>query len=378
MTRYFQPLLLAGLLLCSSTAAKADAVNDAITAEMKALATDLKPYLDKQRYKTISVGGFAAPSKVQGSAGLGLQVKLSEALTGLGYSIDSANYEVEIRGEYRPLVEEHAFGASILIKLYDEFGTPLFELEGNIKEEVQYERELFGTEAVPQLFGLPVETKPTADYSTRSQEYKDAYKNPQFHINGCVIANSDKSPYAIEVLVKRNGEYVPVTPETKTSLQLPFAPIQKQEVYAVRLINNSQYEAAVDLTIDGLSSFTFGEQTPKPNFWLVPAGKSVLVRGWMINDKDTFEFKVVDFPETAVAKTGLKTHPSIGLIQASFSAAWIVDKDNPNKYKPTDEESSRGTGFGDKIENKIERVQRAVGHPRENIVVRYERAPQDT
>ena len=40
---------------------------------------------------------------------------------------------------------------------------------------------------------------------------------------------------------------------------LPFVEISRDEIYEIRLINNSPLEAAVQITIDGLSTFAFSE-----------------------------------------------------------------------------------------------------------------------
>ena len=113
-------------------------------------------------------------------------------------------------------------------------------------------------------------------------------------------------------------------------------PIEKNEVYGVRLVNESSYDAAVALSIDGVDSFQFSEIQPQPRFWVVPAKTKVEILGWHVTREKSLEFKVVDFPDTAAAKVKLKPSAEIGLITACFSAAWQSDSD-----KPSDEAGDR-------------------------------------
>ena len=72
-------------------------------------------------------------------------------------------------------------------------------------------------------------------------------------------------------------------------------PIQRHQVYAVKVVNESGYEAAVDLRIDGLNMFIFGEEkdpkTGEAKFrYIVLHPKSyALVRGWYVTNNDSDE-----------------------------------------------------------------------------------------
>ena len=49
-----------------------------------------------------------------------------------------------------------------------------------------------------------------------------------------------------------------------------FLKINRDEIYAVKLINDSPHDAAVTLTIDGLSVFAFSENS-NYTYWIVRA-----------------------------------------------------------------------------------------------------------
>ena len=77
---------------------------------------------------------------------------------------------------------------------------------------------------------------------------------------------------------------------------------------------------------------------------------------------------MVDFPNSAAKLLNLQPSGSIGLITASFSAAWEQDAN-----KPRDEATGRGTGFGKVIKVGTQQVPRTIGHQRDIISIRYER-----
>ena len=194
-----------------------------------------------------------------------------------------------------------------------------------------------------------------------------ALKDPRADVQGTEVRAKAGRPFALEILVKSGTGYVARKIETDAKGR-PLEPIHKDEVYGVRLINNSSHEAAVDLKIDGINNFTFSDI--KGQYWIVGPGKQIDVLGWHKSNTKTLEFKVVDFPETAAAKLNIKASASIGLITACFSASWANDS-----ARPADEPelTGRGTGFGSEIESKTEQVKRTIGQVRDTIAVRYER-----
>jgi hypothetical protein len=286
--------------------------------------------------------------------------------------LNSQDYEVEIKGDYAA-VEDDAGRLAIRItaRLYDEFGAPLVQLEGDAKAEFQ--QTAYGEENVPRLLGLNTTAAASADYSQRSELWKEAYKSPTFSAQGGQIRAAGDSPYALETLIKRGSDEAPGPIDEELSAGgKPFVAIGKGETFAVRLVNDSPLEAAVNLTIDGVSVFAFSEEATAEALWIVPAKSSVLVRGWHINSATAHEFKVVDtFADTAAARLGQTPSAQIGLISAAFSAAW-----KEGEPAPADEGQARGTGLGAVIAMKSNKIVRHVGHVRATIVVRYERPPE--
>lgn len=79
---------------------------------------------------------------------------------------------------------------------------------------------------------------------------------------------------------------------------------------------------------------------------------------------------VGSFPDTAAARLNLKPSANIGLITAAFSASWERDEDRPADEP---ELQGRGTGFGNNVNLKTEKVTRTIGQVRDVLSIRYGR-----
>jgi hypothetical protein len=158
---------------------------------------------------------------------------------------------------------------------------------------------------------------------------------------------------------------------------LAFVPLRRDEIYAVRLINRSEFEAAVMLTIDGLSVFAFREskdpKTDKPlpryTHIVVPAQGEATVFGWTINDDETDSFQIVALPKGAAAALNVKGE--IGTITASFAAAWPKGSNPPPDEGADNTRAADATGRGPRIGVRVEAVVRDIGKVRASVSVRY-------
>ncbi len=160
---------------------------------------------------------------------------------------------------------------------------------------------------------------------------------------------------------------------------------RREQEYAIRLINRSNLEMGVRLTIDGLNIFHFSElrqpatlASGKPNprkgepqydLVLVPARGEVIVPGWFRNNKKVLAFKVMEYGQTAASQFGKDDAP-VGTITATFAAVW--EKEPPSDEPPVAHGAGDdGTGFGKPKEIDAKAVQRNVGAARASVSVRY-------
>lgn len=365
--------LLSTLLFVSTVCpiAQADGLpgEDALTIEVRALAQDFAKIINKRGGGSVAVGEFSASSRIKGSAGPRVQQVLAAELEKLNITIDPDDFRFEIKGDYQSVTDKKTglLGVKLVGRLIDsDTGEPLAEKPTG--------RFVFGKETVPTMLGLNVKSKPNADAREISNAAKKALESPNVHIKTKKLSLSATSPFSIQVLVQQGSSYVArdITPDRKGR---PFVELNGTEIYAVRLINNSLHTAAVDLRVDGVSSFAFSDTGSE--FWIIDPGKQVDIKGWHRSNAKTTEFKVVDdFAESAAAKLNLKPSASTGLITVAFRAAW-----KPSDRPPSDEiqladlggRQRSATGFGDNVEFKTRQVNLVIGQLREVISVRYSR-----
>jgi hypothetical protein len=238
---------------------------------------------------------------------------------------------------------------------------------------VEFEKTTYDQATLAALFGLTFQRPSPGpggveDGRAVERALVDSFARPRAPISGARILAAPRSPYAIEILVK--GQEQPYRARTPTDDEgLAFVPIRRGEAYAVRLINNSPHEAAVSLTIDGLSMFAFSE-SKKASRIIVPAGGSTTIRGWHRTDRESNEFLVTEYAKGAAAL--LKSDPSkVGTITATFAAAWEKKRPEDEPPPPPSAPADDATGLGKKVEVKFTRVNRQVGVTRAAISVRY-------
>jgi hypothetical protein len=360
------PVLLLSLQAWTTAATRLSA-DDSLEQELRAMVEEhVRPLIEKRGAAALAVGGFTAATSVKGSAGPEIQMKLSSLLQAAGLTVDPDAYRYELSGNYLAYNDPDSglYGVKLIGRLIDaESGVTLGE----------FPRFVFGPESVPRLLGLTVSTKGSQDPQVQSVAFRQASQRPTTYLVGTQVNPSPTSPFAVELLLTDRGRRSPVPIQTDDNGR-PFAQLPQDQVYAVRLLNHADYDAAVQLTIDGINVFHFSEQQPAPKYWVVPKKQGsqpgeVLVRGWDKSADRCLEFKVVDLPASAAARVKLDVNHGIGLITATFAACWEHEQDRPRS-----EGRTRATGFGNELLDPKTLVKRHVGQVRDVITLRYQRA----
>jgi hypothetical protein len=202
--------------------------------------------------------------------------------------------------------------------------------------------------------------------SVRTGEFlfpSDIFPDPEDNVVKGDKVMDKKQKYGVQVLVNSN----PRTPYDKEGMA--YVGFQPNDIYTVRLINNSDYEATVLLKIDGLNIFAFNKD-PEPDGKVreykivVEQGKTVDVPGWYYKDGVSNAFQVTDDESKFLKSVGADS-----VITAQFAASW-TDK------KPDDEpiaKSVLGTTQGPPVNHPgWARVERTVGRVRATVSVFYE------
>jgi hypothetical protein len=330
--------------------------------ELSKIAQQVSAFLRHYGNSTVAVGQFTCPPQLSASAGPGISKMLAEDLIESGIVVKRLA-DLGIKGEYRLAIQNGPDGPEAQIKGVVE------NLSG--KQLYSFSRNVKGTAALVSLFGLTVDLPASETDEARNQRIVASLKQPQTHLKSARISAGTKSPYAIEVLVQSGDQYQPRTPTNSDGLA--FVKIDRDEIYAVRLINDSDEDAAVTLTIDGLTMFAFSEHR-EYSYVIIPRRRHGLIKGWHITNERTDSFQVTAYSKSAVAEL-LPNSSEVGTITAAFAAAWP-----PSAPPPTDERGSRSTlrganatGRGPSVETKYQVLERFTGVIRATVSVRYTR-----
>lgn len=351
-----------------------------IQKELVDVAKSIAGVLSQRNENRIAVGQFTGPSRMPSSSGPAIAKALSDELGKLGIMV-SRRAPLEVKGDYLAVVNERNRGPAALLKgrMLDATGTVVYEFEKGFSNDA----------TVAALFGLTVEIPPNESPRETRKRLRESIDEPKATISSGAppsdlppaealpvekpaVANTrlsagSGSPYQIEVLVKTPKGYEP-RPLTDDE-GLAFAPIQKEETYAIRIYNNSPYDAAVTVSVDGLNLFSFSENPAYKQLGIVILGakSSGTIYGWHRTNETSDSFLVTEYSKSAAAE--LKQTADLGTITCSFCAAWPQGTE-----PPPDELVKRGdtaTGRGASVAAKYQEVARQIGRMRAACSIRY-------
>jgi hypothetical protein len=350
---------------------------------MASVAEALKQFLEGKGHDSIAVGAFTGPARLASSGGSGLKRALAEELKKVGIRVDR-NAKFEIKLDYSG-AEDRKTTLTVLALNFRVLD------QRTSHQETGVSRSIFDLATIAAILGTTAQIPPVADEKTRDDALRKGMEEPPFALAGSRVSTPG-SPYAVEVLVKSRGEFRPRPAELVDGLA--FVPIKRDEIYAIRLINDSPHDAAVTISIDGLSAFTFSEVKdpksgrPRYTHFIVPKretkdGKQVggdgIVMGWHIKDSgadSTDSFQVMEYAKSAHAEMGTSPGDAdIGTITATFAAAWPKGTpppaDEPDAASRNHARSGDATGRGPKVGVEYKPVDRELGVVRAAISVRY-------
>ncbi len=336
-----------------------------VEEQLATIAEKLAEFLKTDKNQSVSVGRFGCPKTLGVNAGPGLVKALHQELNRHGIKVQrGAEYGVE--GEYTLLDEHPKEGvpaARISAKLVDRSGAVKTQVDLYV-EKAQDIAVLFGATAeVNYEFGEPDPLMVLHDRIVEPQV--------DVEIGTTRVAATPESLYAVEVLIAEGADYSPRSPEDQNGQA--FVPIQRDEIYAVRLINDSDQDAAATLSIDGLNMFVFSEN-PHYRYVIVPAKSHGVIKGWHRTNEITEAFKVTEFAGAAVAELGADD-ADLGVITVAFSQAWSKNSPPTREYQQMLARRGEvlGTGRGPSLEQRFEVVERTIGPLQTVISVRYTR-----
>lgn len=327
------------------------------------VAREVAQFVKRYGEESVFVESFAGPEALKASAGPGIALALSEDLIGRGIK-HTQSAALKIRGEFQLVAQQDTGDPAARIKgaVVDATGKALFRFSRDVRDEG----------ALAALFGATAELPPDKGEAARAKILRASIESPKVTIRESRVAAGPGSPYGVEIRVAAGDGWEPRA--VKDEAGMAFVAVRRDETYAVELVNDSDEDAAVTLTIDGLNLFAFSNNR-NYNYVIISKKSRGLIKGWHRTNVDSDSFKVTEYAKGAAASIGADPS-STGTITARFAAAW--PKDGP---RPSDERSMiamRGqadaTGRGPSVEAKYREVERKVGVVRASVSVRYSKA----
>lgn len=364
-----RPLSTVIVLALATLLAPSTCHGDEMENKFDGLAKSLAGLLMQKGMKSVAVGEFTGPAALRSSAGPAIGQALIDAL-GVHKIKSDEESALEIRGEY--FVVEGDAGGSMTLKL--KFA--VVDTTQGREEIAKPEIDLFDAVTVARLTGA------TGDLSGKTNREKsrkvlNQIKSPSVKI---IRGGRPKSrieapgqPYAVEIQVKGNDGY---TPRDASDVRgRAVVELERDEVFAVRLINDSPIAAAVELCIDGVNVFSL-HRDPELRVarYIIPPRSDILVKGYASSNNEGNEFLVAGLDAPVDGRLLPKGSPKIGTITAMFSASWRKG-DAPPEDEPDDDLALGGDDKrvipGARFDQKIEKVPFEIGRPRAQVAVRY-------
>jgi hypothetical protein len=353
-------------------------------AGMKALADNIQRQLSTQGLNTVAVKGFEGPAGA--SASSGIAKALSDQLAALTPKVDTAtgpgNWSVA--GNFFVDQNKTSGKAEIFIEstLKTPQGRPHAKLLTPIITSDSETLTMFGVTATLPTQVTPEQAAAGKDLAeVRSEAVVQAIDKPQVTVEApaaaapaapgappavpSVVKPTPQSPFAMEVLI--GGKPIAGAVEDGAA----FVAIPRDAIYEIRLINNSDDDVGVTLTIDGINTLAFS-QTPgfkELGKWVIGRRSSGLIRGWHIQGPISKSFKVMDYGESAAAK--FAATKDIGTITAVFCGAFVGPLPPNEQALLKGAKGQDATGFGPDVEQKFAPVVRSYGADRAAISIRY-------
>jgi len=343
--------------------AQADEEGD-INDELATVAKQLSAFLKRSDKNVVTVGQFTSPPQLHSTAGPGIANILTEELIKRGVEVKPLA-DLGVKGEYRLLAKEGPRG-------------PWAQIKGDVqdaagKRRFSFTRHVRGEATLCYLFGLTVDLPASENEEARGRRLLKSVTAPQTFVRLSRVSAGEGRPYAVQVLVKEGDQYLPRAPAENNGLA--FVKIKRGEIFAVELINDSDQDSAVTLSVDGLNMFAFSKNTDY-SYVIVPRRSRGQILGWHITNQRSDAFQVTEYAKSAVAQL-LPNSSAVGTITTTFAAAWPREASPPRDEPETQLALVRGrdaTGRGPSVEANYRVVERVVGRVRSSVSVRYTRS----
>jgi hypothetical protein len=366
-----------GLLLAAPVARASEEKRQDLRAAVADLAKSIKDVAKVESQPAVRIGRFTSSGEGLDSsnAGDGISTLLAEALG------DFVNPKavLEVKGDYFFNNDTAVAAVKVIVIAVRVVNT---ENRKVVKEGLPLEAIIRANGDIAKVLNFTGRLDENGNYEERNkdlqkqQEKKAVFIHPD---DRTLISSRKESDYAVQVRVKpqTGGAFQARSAEEKGGQA--FVPIEKGEVYEVRLLNYATHEAAITLSVDGIDNFHFTEEraSGKPRFshWILPPAKDgkpgeTTVFGWhktlgtAEKPGQVLSFLVTEHGQGAAAKFPTLAQGKVGTITVAFARSFP---------EGTTRSAGAETGFGPPREVKQQAVKRVIDPPHDFVTVRYTR-----
>jgi len=361
------------------------------------LCVQLKKYFEnKPASLKIGVGQFASTPDLDANYSNGIKNTITVELKNIGFIVDSkAPYYLEGKYSKIPSGDKGSYSVKFSLSLIDSSSQEsLTQFPIRIDDYVDVAQALGVTAGLGKEDSIPLppsgEVKSEKYIESREKYVEASLPNleernkkvaeysvtPKFYLNKDLdlIRANESSSYGIKILVKYGQQYKAI-PIRKNDEGRPFVDLKKGDIYKIELVNDSKYEAAAKVLIDGLNTFSFSDEKdpdtnyPLHNYHIIDKHEKSVVDGWEKNSERVYEF-LTDTYGKDNQQYNLKPVHETGIITVSFSVSY--EKNNRPSFIPGTLNSSKfETVRGNEVNSKTASVKREIGPVIDIISIRY-------
>jgi hypothetical protein len=337
-----------------------------LKAAIQTLANAVKQVVEEEKQEAVAIGDFTGPASLDSNFGPGLKNLLAHELGNQKVPVNrKAN--LSVKGRYAPITDEKD-KKQMAVRLTVEV------LDSREERRAEFKADVRDNTDIARMAGLTASLPANGTKRSRNEEIQNAREKPTVHVQGSVIKAKANSAFSVELLVGNQPR--PASMKDGEA----FVDIRRDEIYAVKVTNHSDREAAVTLTIDGLDVFSFSDdidaetKRPKFSFYIVPPKSAILINGWHKTSDPKRSDNVLSFLVTEYGKgaaSAAKSTGEVGVMTLTFAFAGEHPEDLP--AEETKSAAGNETGFGPPRSEKFETVKRNIGVVRDVVTVRYTR-----
>lgn len=342
---------------------------DPLPYEMGLIAEQIKEKIPGEKSISIREPAYTSDYKTA-TGGIAMTKYLRDALVKRANLTIDPKAPVTVSGTFDLVKDRSKLNFKINTVLRDKADNPIGEIKKSVGVSTDFVAKIFNAPAGDMFARFPALKDPQQRLEAVVAAVVDDVKSPKTFIKGSKVSAAANSKYLVEILVENKlNELKEVDPKDKDGSGMPYVAMKPDDIYKVKIYNNSDREIAAQVCIDGLSMFAYQEGGKKFNFVIIKGNSHFTVPGWYATQKKSYAFKVRETDASQAPSDLNKSLGELSTITVAFHLCWEGDQG------PKDEPATAAleTTRGNPIDFPYEKQERKIGEMREAVSIRYER-----